>query len=786
MGDLAARLAMKERLPRAWPAFFERHGSFTPAQEAAIPALLDGHDALLVAPTASGKTEAVLAPLVERYCGPGGPGGPGARDAHGLAILYLVPTRALVNDLAARLQSPLETLKLRLAVRTGDRSTLRAGRPPDLLISTPESLDALLAARARLFATVRAVVIDELHLLDGTPRGDHLRALLARLHRVRAHAAAHGDAPRATLQVVALSATVAHPDALAARYCAGPRVLTVGGGRTLDAELRPLAAEGVGELQAYMGDFRARGWRKALVFCQTRAEVEAYAAAVREGSPFGDRVYVHYSNIEANRRRDTEERFASDAAAILFATGTLELGIDIGNVDIVILIGPPGSPASFMQRVGRGNRRRGITRAACFYRDPLERRLFEALLATGSPDDGRIVYAPTDSAGETPAHPHWERRLPAGMPSPTSASMIADAVDVTVTGCRLEAGAPGRHDASPSNSNRDDAPDEYEDSGGAPFRPAVAVQQIFSLIKANPSGAVRRAELRALLAGLLSEGDIDAILDELTRRRYLARGRPGDWTAGERLNDLFDQQGRKNCPLSIHSNIHGQAGRPIEVRDQHSGQVVATVDREWFDRPVLTLEGRPVSIEWQDGEALWVAAYKGEDVARRLRYRSRGQLLSHELARLLPATFGLPADAAPLVPSPSGWLLFHWLGDVYGHALYDLLRYRVRARETAQLGLCLELDDEPRALSTWTAEAVEQYCADSYRDLEPMLAMGPFQHLLPTDLRRRAVVAQFDVPRFLTALDRLRPARAPEALAADLSPLLDDRPSTAGVGNADP
>ncbi len=123
-------------------------------------------------------------------------------------------------------------------------------------------------------------------------------------------------------------------------------------------------------------------------------------------------------------------------------------------------------------------------------------------------------------------------------------------------------------------------------------------------------------------------------------------------------------------------------GRPVEVRDQHSGQVLATVDRDWFDRPVLTLEGRPVSIEWQDGEALWIAAYKGDDVARRLRYRSHGQLLSRALARLLPATLGPPPDAAPLVPSPGrgGWLLFHWLGDVYGYALHDLLRYHIRAR----------------------------------------------------------------------------------------------------------
>ena len=137
--------ALKERLPRAWPAFFERHGSFTAAQLAAMPLLLNGENVLLGAPTASGKTEAVVAPLVERHLQPGHP-------RSGVAVLYLAPTRALVNGLLARLTAPLETLGIRVAVKTGDTNTVRGRQPADLLLTTPESFDSLLAAQARLFA----------------------------------------------------------------------------------------------------------------------------------------------------------------------------------------------------------------------------------------------------------------------------------------------------------------------------------------------------------------------------------------------------------------------------------------------------------------------------------------------------------------------------------------------------------------------------------------------------------------------------------------------------------
>ena len=707
-------LALKARLPRTWPAFFERYGSFSATQVATIPALLDGANVIVCAPTASGKTAAALAPLIERHCPP--------ERTPGLRILYLAPTRALVNDLAARLAEPLAALGLTLGVKTGD-TAFRPQRSPDLLLTTPESVDSLLSTNARLFAPLHALVIDELHLFDGTPRGDQLRVLINRLRRIHAYAVGQGHTAALSLQYAALSATLDAPEATAARYFEMARVIRVGGERSISAEQFAIAPGSSSELHAYLATFRARGWRKALVFCNSRAEVEAYAAAIRPASPFGHDVYTHYSNIDPQRRREIEQQFAQAAAAICFSSSTLELGIDIGTIDVIILIGPPGSTASFLQRIGRGNRRGSITRVACFYRTELERLLFAAHLN------------PHPSPLAATGHPH---------PSPLP-------------------GGEGTGLSSPSGRGA---------GGEGAFRPAVAIQQIFSLIKQSPTAALRLAELVELFAGMLTSDDLAEIVGGLTQRAYLQAGRPGEWRAGPRLNTLFDEQATKQPSYSIWSNIQNSSARLIDIRDQNTGQVLASVDSLWFDRDLLTLEGRPVSVEWSDGEALWINSYSGSSVAPPPIYRSAGQLLSYELARLLPEQLGLAAGTAPITASAEGWRWFHFLGDLYGRAALDLLRYRVAAREHGPPGLCLGLPDEHLPSLAWTEPQVTQYLRDKHRQYEPLLDLGPFQQFLPAALRRRAVVEQFNVPRFLAAVAALRPVVAPEALAAELDELL--------------
>ncbi len=672
-------LTLKARLPRTWSPFFARHGNFTPAQLAAIPPLLDGRNVVLCAATASGKTEAALAPLIERHLPP-------ERSARQLTLLYLLPTRALIADLANRLATPLETLRISLAVKTRDLNTFNARRPADLLLTTPESLDALLASSAQTLAQVRAVVIDELHVFDGAVRGDQLRAVLARLRQVRRYAAVNGHAPDAQVQYAALSATLAEPTATAARYFPDPAAVSAPGGRRTQIELLSLETDFAAALIAYLATFRARAWRKALAFCNTRAEVEAYAAAVRAaGSVFGSQIFVHYSNLERQRRREIEEQFAQADAALCFASSTLELGIDIGSIDAAILIGAPGSAAAFTQRIGRAGRRRQVAHAACFYRTPLEEALLRTLAAS---------------------------------PEPAPAA--------------------------------------------APFRPSVAVQQIFSLLLQSPTGALRLHPLAELFDGLLSAAELEAILGQLQKLRYLSTARGGEWRAGERLKQLNDQQALDYAPLSLYSNIQNRTAM-IKIRDHHSQQVVANVDPLWLDREVLTLEGRVLDVTWFDGEALWVTGHRGERQAQRLPYLSARQMLSFELAQQLAASLGLTPGSAPLVETPAGWLLFHWLGDVYGQALLDLLRPMLAARESAQPGLALLLREASDSLPAIGGEQATRYLHEHVRQYEGMLALGAYNHLLPSEVRRRAATEQFNVQRFVQAVAGLRVLPTPQA-----------------------
>ncbi len=354
---------LRKALWRTYDVLLARHGSPNAVQLGSVEPLLAGRDLLLCAPTASGKTEAYLAPLCELYCIP--------RDRDEPALLLVSPTRALANDLYRRVAEPMQRLGIPCGRWTGDHHD--KNRMQVLTILTPESLDSRLARSRHALASVRAVVLDELHVLDGTARGDQLRLLMARLR--------HGQ----RVQVVAASATVPDPESMAGRYLESPEIIRIESRRKILA--RTVVAPGPADLRRELLLELRRGFRKVLAFANSREEVELRVRELKGSPPFGAAVLAHHGSLARSHRLQVEERFLKLPMAICISTSTMELGIDIGDVDMVLLLGPPPSVASLLQRAGRGGRRRGHSPVLAVARDQLQRLMFQVMLKACSKGD---------------------------------------------------------------------------------------------------------------------------------------------------------------------------------------------------------------------------------------------------------------------------------------------------------------------------------------------------------------------------------------------------------------
>ncbi len=323
-----------------------------PLQDDAVAPLLAGEDALLLAPTAGGKTEAALFPLLTRMA---------SESWSGTSLLYVCPLRALLNNLETRVDRYASWLGRSAAVRHGDTSQGVRRRMvidrPDILLTTPESLEAMLVSATinprSLLSDVRAVVVDEVHAFAGDDRGWHLLAVLERLTKLTGR----------PLQRVGLSATVGNDDDLlgwlrgSSRGQRPGRVLapeSAGGGAP------EMALDYVGSLpNAATVIARLHRGEKRLVFADSRRTVEQLGVSLAE---LGVETYVSHSSLSVVERRRSEAAFAQGRDCVIVATSTLELGIDVGDLDRVLQVGAPGTVASLLQRLGRTGRRPGTSR----------------------------------------------------------------------------------------------------------------------------------------------------------------------------------------------------------------------------------------------------------------------------------------------------------------------------------------------------------------------------------------------------------------------------------------
>ena len=330
-------------LPNTFRPFYGSFSHLRTIQVQAIKPVLEGRDLIVQASTGSGKSEAVLAPCLERVIASG--------RRHG--ILYIIPTRALAKDLKRRFEWIItERLGLTLAIRTGDLKQ-NGKKRPDIMFTTPESLDVMLGSanadlKAFLFR-VRTVVIDEVHPLVHQYRGRHLIYLFTRLER-------RIGAP---LQKIAMSATIARIHGVMdfLNFSPTAQSIVAKADRRIVARLVHIKNEAF-EIIALLNDlYRVWHYRKILVFCNSRSACDRLSGIVGSKGIFKDVTELHYSNLKPQERKKAEDRFRKRPHALCIATSTLELGIDVGDVDAVLLFQPPGSVSSFLQRIGRSNRR---------------------------------------------------------------------------------------------------------------------------------------------------------------------------------------------------------------------------------------------------------------------------------------------------------------------------------------------------------------------------------------------------------------------------------------------
>ncbi|HXZ98299.1 MAG TPA: DEAD/DEAH box helicase, partial [Candidatus Acidoferrum sp.] len=329
----------------------------TPPQTVAIPKIIQGKSVLLIAPTGSGKTEAVLLPIFDQLVK--------IRNRQGISVIYITPLRALNRDLLKRLDFWSRKLDFTVEIRHGDTPQKERRRqsvkPPDLLVTTPETLQAILPGKRMRthLRHVRWVVIDEVHELAGDRRGVQLTVGLERLRKIT----------DIDFQRIGLSATVGNPEQIAGFITGGRpcEVLQVSPPKEAKYFIEfphPTDEDNVIAQSLYTAPEAAarlnRIWelvedhQSSLIFVNSRTNAETLGSKFHQ---LKRNVAVHHGSLPREERVRVENDFKSGKTKALVCTSTLELGIDIGNVDLTIQYMSPRQVSSLVQRVGRSGHR---------------------------------------------------------------------------------------------------------------------------------------------------------------------------------------------------------------------------------------------------------------------------------------------------------------------------------------------------------------------------------------------------------------------------------------------
>lgn len=682
--------------------FLGKFSSLTEVQRMAIPEIFSGKDVMLASATASGKTEAIVVPIVARIRSARAFSG-----KRGVVFLIVAPTRALVNDLYTRLETPVSEIGWTCGRQTSDHSDKK--RKPHILITTPESLDSMLANDVsrkdgkpvgHLLENVRALFLDEAHLYENSVRGEHVAWLLNRLKRLRKYSFEKGWVSDGALQVCAGSATISNCSDLANRLLGSSSVvIRVGGDREIevfahatsnswvsvnsnsgmDSMLKMIRSDsGSNEslcefIWDAMKSAAEYGLRKFLIFAPSRRQTDLLSAELTTFLESRRNVYVsaHHGSLDKSKREEAEKLFSECRDSVLVATSTLEVGIDIGDVDIIVIYGAPPDTHALLQRVGRGGRRSGSIKLV-----PIPRNEIDAVAFAG---------------------------------------MIMSA-------CRgdLEAGPSCR-------------------------RWSVFVQQTISMIL--QSGAIGRKprDMYEMVESVWGKEEIETaklVINHLINEEllFLSNNR---LMLGEKFSDdVQDYRAFFHCNFDSGANT-------MPVVDQLTGQTIGHIKPGFIGSDPMAIGGHAVDVLFSGNEVL--VRTNRKSVSSTFRYDSTRIPMSKSFAEHIRRGLGFEENETALFDSEKfGLLWFHFGGEIYERALLRLLNSSsLRSVTPAGLVLCGNvLIQEVRNLSHRVHD-VTKAIDEISRSIARYMGVGRFHKYLPVDIQSQVIIGMFDIESFL-------------------------------------
>ena len=309
-------------------------------QKKAIPPILNGEDTLIIAPTASGKTEAALIPIFSDILD---------NNLDSVSVVYISPLKALINDMHSRIVKWADHFNLTATKWHGDVNQYDkkkfAKNPSDFLSITPESLEVIMMNRTngekeRIFKNIKYILIDEVHYFANSDRGVQLNSLINRMKKY---------APNSS--VIALSATVGNPK-LISEWINPKKPATI----IQDSYGRKLQYKVLNKHESQLSQVLKKYQdKKVLIYSNSRRLAEASHFQLKKNLDMKN-IFIHHGSVDKDTREENEAKFKNVENAFMVSTNTLELGIDIGDIDLIVHISPPSNVSSFSQRIGRSGR----------------------------------------------------------------------------------------------------------------------------------------------------------------------------------------------------------------------------------------------------------------------------------------------------------------------------------------------------------------------------------------------------------------------------------------------